>query len=114
MDKHGIGTDATHAEHIEKIKERQYVALNADQRFVPGFLGLSLVDAYNEMGYEMSKPMLRAELESRLVEICNGNRTKDEVLQEQLKKYKRIFDCTEDRVVFISNAFRRYQTNRNN
>ena len=72
MDKHGIGTDATHAEHIEKIKERQYVTLNNDKRFIPGFLGLALVDTYNEMGYEMSKPKLRSNLESQLLEICNG------------------------------------------
>ena len=27
MDKHGIGTDATHAEHIETIKKREYIGL---------------------------------------------------------------------------------------
>jgi len=114
MDKYGIGTDATHADHIEKIKERNYVALNADKRFIPGYLGLSLVDAYNQMGYEMSKPMMRAELESQLVEICNGTRTKNQVLQEQLAKYKRIFDCTEDKIIMLSQAFKRYQETRNN
>lgn len=72
MEKHGIGTDATHAEHIEKIKERQYVCTNNERRFLPGFLGLALVDSYNTMGFEMSKPVLRAHLESELVQICNG------------------------------------------
>lgn len=73
MDKYGIGTDATHAEHIEKIKKRCYVALNNENRFIPSFLGLALVDAYNKIGYEMSKPNLRANLESQLVDICNGD-----------------------------------------
>ena len=27
MDKHGIGTDATHAEHIEKVKTRSYIGV---------------------------------------------------------------------------------------
>ncbi|KAJ8975343.1 hypothetical protein NQ317_000270 [Molorchus minor] len=36
MDKHGIGTDATHAEHIDKIKTREYVGLHENIYFVPG------------------------------------------------------------------------------
>ncbi|NXU05078.1 TOP3A topoisomerase, partial [Buphagus erythrorhynchus] len=44
MEKHGIGTDATHAEHIETIKTRMYVGLTADQRFLPGQLGMGLVE----------------------------------------------------------------------
>jgi DNA topoisomerase-3 len=27
MDKHGIGTDATHAEHIETVKTRSYIGI---------------------------------------------------------------------------------------
>lgn len=38
------GTDATHAEHIETIKSRMYVGLTADQRFLPGELGMGLVE----------------------------------------------------------------------
>lgn len=30
MEKHGIGTDATHAEHIDKVKQREYIGM-ADQ-----------------------------------------------------------------------------------
>lgn len=37
MDRHGIGTDATQADHIETIKQREYVALRDNGRhFVPG------------------------------------------------------------------------------
>lgn len=38
------GTDATHAEHIETIKSRTYVGLTSDQRFLPGALGMGLVE----------------------------------------------------------------------
>ena len=41
MEKNGIGTDATHAEHIEKIKDRQYVGVQNDGTFLPGKLGKS-------------------------------------------------------------------------
>jgi len=66
MDKHGIGTDATHAEHIETIKSRNYVGVQGDGSFVPGELGMGLVEGYDSMGYELSKPKLRAELEADL------------------------------------------------
>lgn len=127
MDKYGIGTDATHAEHIEKIKQRSYVALNEDNRFVPSFLGLALVDAYIRMGYEMNKPHLRANLEQQLVEICegkfktfikdlfkSGHRNKLDVLHEQVNKYKRIFEQTEDKVNLLSTSFQTYLNSRNN
>ncbi|KFP89839.1 DNA topoisomerase 3-alpha, partial [Apaloderma vittatum] len=91
MEKHGIGTDATHAEHIETIKTRMYVGLTADQRFLPGHLGMGLVEGYDSMGYEMSKPDLRAELEADLKQICEGKKDKSVVLQQQVQKYKQVF-----------------------
>lgn len=64
------GTDATHAEHIDKIKTRAYVGLENNMYFVPGHLGIGLVDGYDDMGFSMSKPHLRAELEADLVRYC--------------------------------------------
>ncbi|XP_067390368.1 DNA topoisomerase 3-alpha [Emydura macquarii macquarii] len=91
MEKHGIGTDATHAEHIETIKSRMYVGLTPDQRFLPGHLGMGLVEGYDSMGYEMSKPDLRAELEADLKLICEGKKDKFLVLRQQIEKYKEVF-----------------------
>lgn len=61
-----VGTDATHAEHIDKIKSRRYVGMEDSIYFVPGHLGIGLVDGYDSMGFQMSKPHLRAELEADL------------------------------------------------
>uniref|UniRef100_A0A8C9XFT4 DNA topoisomerase n=1 Tax=Sander lucioperca TaxID=283035 RepID=A0A8C9XFT4_SANLU len=91
MEKHGIGTDATHADHIETIKSRMYVGLTADQRFLPGELGMGLVEGYNSMGYEMSKPNLRAELEADLKLVSEGRKDKQTVLQHHIQKYKTVF-----------------------
>ncbi|KAL4241091.1 DNA topoisomerase 3-alpha [Mactra antiquata] len=91
MDKHGIGTDATHAEHIETIKSRSYVGVRPDGRLIPGQLGMGLVEGYDAMGYEMSKPHLRAELEADLKRICEGTKQKNAVLEAQVKKYKEVF-----------------------
>uniref|UniRef100_A0A3Q2PYL7 DNA topoisomerase n=1 Tax=Fundulus heteroclitus TaxID=8078 RepID=A0A3Q2PYL7_FUNHE len=91
MEKHGIGTDATHADHIETIKSRMYVGLTADQRFLPGELGMGLVEGYNSMGYAMSKPNLRAELEADLKLVSEGRKDKQSVLQRHIQKYKTVF-----------------------
>lgn len=91
MDKHGIGTDATHADHIETIKSRMYVGVKPDGKFVPGELGMGLVEGYDSMGYQMSKPNLRAELEADLKRICEGKKPKEAVLQQQVAKYKEVF-----------------------
>ena len=39
-----LGTDATHAEHIETIKNRKYVGEQNDRSLVPGELGMGLVE----------------------------------------------------------------------
>ena len=39
-----LGTDATHAEHIETIKNRRYVGEQGDGSLVPGELGMGLVE----------------------------------------------------------------------
>jgi DNA topoisomerase-3 len=78
MDKNGIGelfsqaalipgTDATIAEHIAKIIEREYVMAQSEQRtkyLVPSTLGIGLVDGYNSIGFDQSltKPHLRREV----------------------------------------------------
>lgn len=74
MDANGIGTDATMAEHIAKIKEREYVATrprggggggrgrgrgrggdnnnsnsNTVQEFIPTRLGIALVEGYDNV-----------------------------------------------------------------
>lgn len=90
MEKHGIGTDATHAEHIETIKDRSYVYYEQN-RFIPAEIGLGLVEGYDSMGYAMSKPDLRAKLEDDLKAICDGTKTKEDVLRTQIEAYKQVF-----------------------
>ncbi|KAI6197193.1 hypothetical protein M3Y94_01195600 [Aphelenchoides besseyi] len=109
MDKHGIGTDATHAEHIEKIKSRNYVCLNNENRFLPTYMGLSLVDCYRLMGQpQFSKPQLRADLERQLVDICEGRRNKDDVLREQIRVYRSIFNIAERGISALSQSLNHY------
>ncbi|VVC35662.1 Hypothetical protein CINCED_3A013138 [Cinara cedri] len=108
MDKHGIGTDATHAEHIETIKSRLYVGLENNKYFVPGELGIGLVEGYDNMGFEMSKPHLRAELEADLKKICEGTKAPSLVLREQIAKYKEVFIKTTEQVEKLDQSLGKY------
>jgi DNA topoisomerase-3 len=148
MDANGIGTDATMAEHIAKIKERDYVFTrprgagggvvdNGDEtldagrgrrggrggrgaragrggrggdaagrggggleEFIPSTLGVALVDGYDKMGFEtsLSKPFLRKEMELRMKDICEGRASREIVLRDSLRQYKRVFDQSRERL----------------
>ena len=91
MEKHGIGTDATHAEHIETIKSRKYIVQTPERKLKPLGLGIGLVEGYETLGYALNKPDLRAYLEKELKDICDGRKTPDAVLQNQIREYKRVF-----------------------
>lgn len=91
MEKHGIGTDATHAEHISKIKEREYIGELDQGHLVPGRLGMGLVEGYELMNLQLAQPRLRAGLEEDLKAICEGRKNPQEVLAEQIQKYKECY-----------------------
>ncbi|KAH1016264.1 hypothetical protein HUJ04_007516 [Dendroctonus ponderosae] len=105
MEKHGIGTDATHAEHIDTIKSREYVGLH-DIYFVPGNLGMGLVEGYNDIGLEVSlaKPTLRADFEKDLKLICDGLKNPEVVRREQVEKYKAVFMTVAEKMRLIDNS----------
>ena len=88
MDTHGIGTDATQAGHITKIQERGYISYTETKRFVPTPLGEALVDAYNISNLPLAKPDMRKNLEIELGLIEKGQRTRDEVVIDQIEKYR--------------------------
>ncbi|KDQ18485.1 hypothetical protein BOTBODRAFT_103685 [Botryobasidium botryosum FD-172 SS1] len=96
MDKNGIGTDATIAQHIQTIIDRKYVMARnegATKYLVPSTLGIGLVEGYNKIGFErsLSKPQLRRETERMMVQVCQGQRTKGEMLAESIEKYQDVY-----------------------
>ncbi|XP_060521487.1 DNA topoisomerase 3-alpha [Cylas formicarius] len=105
MEKHGIGTDATHADHIDTIKSREYVGLR-DIYFVPGNLGMGLVEGYNKIGLEVSlaKPTLRAEFENDLKLICEGAKGAETVRREQIAKYRAVFRTVAEKMRLIDDS----------
>lgn len=91
MEKHGIGTDATHADHINTIKERGYIGEVERGCLVPGVIGMGLYEAYDAMDLVLAKPLLRAEFEADLKKICCGEKDPKEILQDQIQKYKEAY-----------------------
>ncbi|CAI5758618.1 unnamed protein product [Candida verbasci] len=93
MDKNQIGTDATIAEHIDKISKRDYIKKQKRGKIdylIPTPLGMGLVEGLDKMefnGISLSKPFLRKNLELSLLEITQGRNRKDQVVDDMKKIY---------------------------
>ncbi|RPA82069.1 prokaryotic type I DNA topoisomerase [Ascobolus immersus RN42] len=143
MDANGIGTDATMAEHIKTVIDREYVfakergggggnaapatrgrgrgrgrgtrggaaAAGGEgggggtgvREFVPSTLGLGLVEGYDDMKFDvnLSKPFLRKEMEVKMKQICEGQKTREEVVRESLAMYREVFDKAEQQIAVL-------------
>ncbi|KAJ2488277.1 DNA topoisomerase 3-alpha [Coemansia sp. RSA 2050] len=106
MDKNGIGTDATHADHIKKIIEREYIFRSSDKFLAPSTLGVGLIEGYDSMGLELSlsKPHLRCEMERELKRICDGAKTKEDVVRESVNLYKAVYMKSVDEVAKLEES----------
>ncbi|KAG5643389.1 hypothetical protein DXG03_001003 [Asterophora parasitica] len=96
MDKNGIGTDATIAQHIQTIIDRDYVIEKMEgstKYLIPSKLGIGLIEGYNQIGLNksVSKPQLRRETERSMVQVCEGTKTKAAMLEETIVQYKEMF-----------------------
>ena len=93
MDKEGIGTDATMAQHIETILNRHYCEKRGET-FYPTKLGLGLVQGYQKMGFDFDKPTLRADLERTMQQVSKNPQIfkteKDRIIQEYLTAYNKV------------------------
>lgn len=116
MDANGIGTDATIAEHIEKIGKREYITKATKQRksfLVPTTLGMGLVDGFEELNLRnsLTKPFLRKSLEDELKKICAGSKTKNDVTQEMIELYRESFALSVQHQNVILDAYQQYRRN---
>lgn len=108
MDANGIGTDATIADHIEKIKARNYIksynptgsSRKSSPVFIPTLLGRSLVHGFEKIGLEesFSKPFLRRNLEKDLQLICAGSKDKREVISMIIGMYRDYYKITTEQM----------------
>jgi len=110
MDKNGIGTDATIHEHIKTIQERGYAEKVNGSFFTPTNLGLALVESYEQMGLELAKPKLRADMERKMKDIVAGRRNKVDVVRESVSAMEEVYvQIATQKNVFIENIRRFYR-----
>jgi DNA topoisomerase-3 len=109
MDSNGIGTDATIHEHIKTIQERGYAQKANGNQFKPTSLGVSLVEAYQEMGYDLAKPRLRAKMEDAMSKIARGELTKEHVINSTMQEIHTIFvDVASNKKEILIKSVRAY------
>ena len=112
MDANGIGTDATIAEHIEKIAQRGYIAKQKQgnvEYLVPSSLGMGLIEGFDKMDFNnisLSKPFLRKSLEKSLQDIVDGSRTKSDVLLEIKQIYRQAYGISSQNMNVLANSCR--------
>jgi len=91
MEKHAIGTDASMAQHIHNICERNYVKVTGNTRkLVPTELGGALIHSYQSIDEDLVSPNLRSQIEQRVSLIAKVILTKLTVLLTFLKREKLI------------------------
>lgn len=110
MDRNGIGTDATIAQHIATILDRSYATKDAGLKFHPTQLGIALVEGYNSMGYQLNKPDLRREMEAECNAVALGHKTKEDIMQPILMKMKQCFERANAEAQKLDEAVARHFT----
>ncbi|KAI1559098.1 TopA Topoisomerase IA, partial [Pyrenophora tritici-repentis] len=96
MDANGIGNDATMADHIATITDRQYVEARAQPRQARHSNDneeVALVEVHEKMGFgtNLTKPFLRKEMKLKMKAIYNGQTTKPQVVNETIEQYREVY-----------------------
>lgn len=78
-----------------------YIGVLNGQYLVPGTLGMGLVEGYDSVDLPLAYPELRAGLEKDLKLICTGEKNPQDVLAEQIEKYREVYKIITERVEAI-------------
>ncbi len=108
MDRNGIGTDATIAQHIATIISREYVVKDNHNRFTASNLGLALVEGYNAMGYQLNKPQLRASIEADCQRVARNEMKGRDALKKCLELMKNCFIVCQREANKLDQAMEKY------
>lgn len=114
MDANGIGTDATIANHIEMIFTREYITKQTKQRkqvLVPTVLGMGLVEGFEKINLNnsLTKPFLRKSMEDELKKICEGSKTKIQVVESMVNLYRDSFAMSVQRQNVILDTYKGFR-----
>lgn len=114
MEKHGIGTDASMATHINNVCERGYVDVAGGRTLVPTELGISLVHGYQKIDPELVAPDLRSNIERSVDAIAKGTMKYDDVLKKIIELFTQKFEFFRKNISnmdeFFGTSFGTYET----
>lgn len=96
MNKNGIGTDATMHDHIQTIQKRNYAIKDSRFMFTPTPLGLALCNSYEQLGFTLSKPDLRAKMERLMTNVAEGSTERNVIITEIMDEMKGIYTKVEE------------------
>eukprot|EP01054_Gregarina_sp_Poly1_P001973 Gregarina_sp_Poly_1__1972@NODE_1516_length_3961_cov_48_948896_g1004_i0_p1_GENE_NODE_1516_length_3961_cov_48_948896_g1004_i0NODE_1516_length_3961_cov_48_948896_g1004_i0_p1_ORF_typecomplete_len290_score28_04Topoisom_bac/PF01131_20/1_6e61_NODE_1516_length_3961_cov_48_948896_g1004_i017402609 len=89
MEKHGIGTDASMAQHIQNILDRNYVTLiGSTRQLCPTKLGQALCSGLERFDPELAKPVIRSIIENQCHLIAKGQADKKRVIDHVIVEFK--------------------------
>jgi len=91
MKKYGIGTDATMQDHIHTNVKRKYFIIK-NKRCIPTPLGKAVIAALYQTVPEAVKPEVRGNMEKKLLEIAEGKRNLEDVVNEIKEVFLQYFD----------------------
>jgi DNA topoisomerase-3 len=92
MEKHGIGTDASMATHINNICQRNFVEVTQPgRRLKPTALGNALIMGYRDIDPELVSAELRSNIEKNVGLIAKGKANYENVLETVLKMFHKKF-----------------------
>ena len=103
------GTDATIAQHILTIQNRKYAFRVHGNLFKPSPLGMALCEGFAAMGRnDLAKPYLRANMEASCNDICNGTKSRLQVVRSTLIQMRQVFKQMKDNADELTSAVARH------
>ena len=105
MERHGIGTDASIAVHINNIVERNYVFIGGGRRVIPTELGITLVRGYQLIDGELCRPQVRAYVEKQIDLIAKGMAEKEAIVIHCLEQFKQKFSFFVEHIMRMDALF---------
>lgn len=76
----GIGTSATRASIIEKLKDKGFITVAKSQKIAPTELGKSIIPVIAKYDEALISPLKTADMENNLSAIADGEMSKDDYL----------------------------------
>jgi len=112
MDKHGIGTDASMAQHISNVLKRGYIKLDEKSRqLVPTGVGLALSHAFTLVDPALVQPPVRSSIENACNRVAKGEMRKADVISKAVStfevKFKHFCERVDRVPAMLSVAYKR-------